>query len=431
MNANRLELNAVRWAAPHVEVTLGGARRRSPACPGPSGEPEAGSVCSPLFGWRTQFRLNGDSVGGHLVFEVKSGSSVLGTSIVPLDAVFREEVFQRALPLLHSGRSRAPAGGDPELLVTIRCLPKEAHASAEDAARRALADQLRLSCSQLRVTLRSLRLYGAAVNAAALRPYVKVAVGLQSGATMAALSSTERDAEEFVFVNPDDRRFDCGSLLGGRYEAPPRNEPRGSKTVPAYQRRAGNDVQVSYRNVRFVFWQFQQDQLDLDVYDEHPLFIDRRIALASLELDDLLLLPFQDDNGTAPLPSLPGKAARTTGLVTAPLHADGAADDDQIGEMQLEVEFLQDPLALPSPLEAGLLLSRPALLRSSHRLYDAALAAVAATAPDAALAEGPLGDARLLPLGVREALAALVVAAALSGVRASARHEDDAAEKHT
>ena len=141
IRATHLQLPGVHWSPPQAVVALGHHERRSPL-----GE-AFGS--HPIFDWRVELPFEGHE--SHLVFQVICEGKLMGSCLLPLGEVLSTESFHRALPL---GDAREGAQR-PELFVRISTTLEgdmQVPVLQEQSAER-----LRMKTSQVRVTLRSLR----------------------------------------------------------------------------------------------------------------------------------------------------------------------------------------------------------------------------------------------------------------------------------
>ncbi len=141
IRATHLQLPGVHWSPPQAVVALGHHERRSPL-----GEAFG---CHPIFDWRVELPFEGHE--SHLVFQVICEGKLMGSCLLPLGEVLSTESFHRALPL---GEAREGTQR-PELFVRISTTLEgdmQVPVLQEQSAER-----LRMKTSQVRVTLRSLR----------------------------------------------------------------------------------------------------------------------------------------------------------------------------------------------------------------------------------------------------------------------------------
>ena len=194
--------------------------------------------------------------------------------------------------------------------------------------------------------------------------------GQQTSRTKGAFVTAGRgDRDKFVFCGAPSSDFDCGDLLRGRfdsYQLPPSlEERRRSGRQYGYRLRTDeNGLQISYSNVEFTFWYQEQERLELDVYDDLFLYYpDNLIAHGALNLKEAFRLAFAEDGTTlsdrprvllhvALAPSI--VSLRPSGM---PASSDGdggtgSSTSSRIaGEMEIEIEFLEEAVACVTPLE--------------------------------------------------------------------------------
>ena len=142
IRATHLQLPGVHYSPPQAVVALGHHERRSPL-----GE-AFGS--HPIFDWRVDLPFEGHE--SHLVFQVICEGRLMGSCLLPLGEVLSAESFHRALPL---GEAREAGAQRPELFVRVSTTLEgdmQVPVLQEQSAER-----LRMKTSQVRVTLRSLR----------------------------------------------------------------------------------------------------------------------------------------------------------------------------------------------------------------------------------------------------------------------------------
>jgi len=374
-----------------------------------------------VFDLVSQLPFSGES---HLIFEVFNCGELLAMTFIPMATVLSTGVgvMRRALPLLTNGRtscSSEQAGPDAvsELFVTIRVIHEaagpEQQVSLTEARRR---------CAQVRVTVRSLQLLAAVGrNSRRLRPYVRAAMGVQSRCTPVAYSATQRNVEEFVFVHPN--KFDCFGLTegcGDTYEGVPRPPLTGTMAVPGYRKTVDGNIHIVYRNVRFSFWYINQENLHLEVLDRNSLQSDIPIASVSIDFDDLVKHAY---GNTDTLPSF----ARTGVLREAimELESDSSSGSPQpAGEIELEVAFFQDPLAVPSPLEE-LWRNLSDYGKEAEEKHMSALQGVLTIEAAAAPFGGVARVFQEISPEIRAGLADLLTTAAIARMRSALEHEED------
>ena len=283
--------------------------------------------------------------------------------------------FRRALPLGDAGQ-----GELPELLVVVTTtLDGDVRVPLvqEEAAK-----QLRARTSQIRVTLRSLRVaekFSLENGTNKIFPYVAACCGQQVGRTKAAfLTAGREDGEKFVFTGLPSSNFECGELLRGRgdqYRAVPSSQERHS-SQPQYgyrMRVETGGLQISYCNVEFTFWYQQQELLELSVFDDVFLvYPDPLVATGALDLNEAFRLAFAedgtllDDDGRQP--SITARVPLSSSIASlrpsGTLNANAAAADGGdggtggstsshvAGEIELQIEFMEEPVACPTALES-------------------------------------------------------------------------------
>ena len=301
----------------------------------------------------------------------------MGSCLVPLQEVLSGAAtgeYRRVLPLAETGQ-----GERPELYVVVTTTLEgdlRVPVVQEEAAK-----QLRARTSQIRVTLRSLRVaekFAVDNGTNKIFPYVAAACGQQVGRTKAAfLLASQEDAEKFVFTSLPNSNFECGELLRGRFEkyraVPSSQERHASQPQYGYRMRVdASGIQVSYCYVEFTFWYQQQELLELSVFDDVFLvYPDPLVANGALDLNEAFRLAFAedgtllDDDGRQPsvimrVPLSSSIASlRPSGTLGSSAAADGgdggtggSTSSHVAGEIELQIEFLEEPLACPTALES-------------------------------------------------------------------------------
>ena len=205
--------------------------------------------------------------------------------------------------------------------------------------------------------------------------YVMATCGQQTARTKAAFLTAGRDdRSKFVFTSLPNSSFDCGDLLRGkldRYKAVPSlDERRTTEPQYGYHLRTENGLHVTYSNTQFTFWYQQQDLLELTVYDDLFMYYpDNLVASGTLELDEAFRRAFTEDgtlleDGKQPkvlmqvalAPSIatlrPG-GSTTVGTSGGGDGGTGSSASSRVaGEIELELEFIEEPIACPTALES-------------------------------------------------------------------------------
>jgi hypothetical protein len=204
--------------------------------------------------------------------------------------------------------------------------------------------------------------------------YVVAACGQQTARTKAAfLTAGQNDRNKFVFNGLPNSNFDCGDLLRGKLDkyrsVPTLEERRTTDPQHGYHMRIENGLQVTYSNVQFTFWYQQQDLLELMVYDDLFMYYpDNLVATGAVQLNEAFRRAFTqdgrllDEDGKQPkvrmhvnlAPSL--ASLRPSGTLTTATSVDdggtGSTAGSKIGgEIELEIEFMEEPIACPTALE--------------------------------------------------------------------------------
>ena len=167
--------------------------------------------------------------------------------------------------------------------------------------------------------------------------------------------------------------FDCGDLLRGCLDtyraAPSADERRTAEPQFGYHMRTDYDLDVSYSNAHFTFWYQQQELIELTVFDDLFLYYpDYLIASGTLDLNEAFRLAFTeegvlvDENGRKQpkvqmqVNLAAGIASLRSGTGSATSAGDGGtggSDSSRIaGEIEVEIEFMQEPVACPTALES-------------------------------------------------------------------------------
>ena len=133
--------------------------------------------------------------------------------------------------------------------------------------------------------------------------------------------------------------------------------------------RIENGLQIMYSNVQFTFWYQQQDLLELMIYDDLFMYYpDNLVATGALQLSEAFRRAFTEDgrlldeDGKQPkvlmrvslAPSLASLRPTVTGTVTSDVGDGGTgstASSQIAGEIELEIEFMEEPIACPTALE--------------------------------------------------------------------------------
>ena len=368
VRAANFNLPALRWFPPQAVVALGHHERRSPL-----GEAFG---AHPIFDWRTELPFTGHE--SHLVFEVVCEGVLVGSCLVPLQEVLSGAAtggFRRALPLAETDQEEPP-----ELYVMVTTsLDGDVRVPRvqEEAAR-----QLRARTSQIRVTLRSLRVaekFALDNGTNKIFPYVSAACGQQVGRTKAAfLTAGREDFDKFVFTGLPNSNFECGELLRGRWDkyrpVPSSQERHSSQPQYGYRMRVETSgLQLTYCNVEFTFWYQQQELLELSVFDDIFLvYPDPLVATGALDLNEAFRLAFTedgmllDDDGRQPnvvarVPLSSSIASlRPSGILNTSAGAadggdggtGGSTSSHVAGEIELQIEFMEEPVACPTALES-------------------------------------------------------------------------------
>ena len=136
-----------------------------------------------------------------------------------------------------------------------------------------------------------------------------------------------------------------------------------------YHMRTENGLQITYSNAQFTFWYQQQEVIEFMVYDDLFFYYpDNLVACGTLDLDDAFSVAFTeqgellDENAKQPrvrmhvtlAPSIatvrPG--ASTSETSAADGGTGGSTSSRIAGEIELEIEFMQEPVACPTALES-------------------------------------------------------------------------------
>jgi len=389
--ATNLHFGVISWRCAQVAVIFGTRVHVSPVQEHAS------------FAWQTEFKYSGES---HLVFEVRNFGTVLGVSYLPVVELLRGGVFDKALPLLHHGRGAPDESNEKsEIFVSVRLVLKDAEEnnSLEEALQR---------CCQVRVSVHSLQLGGGLWDASKTSPYAEASLGFQSKRTPTARNVLRRCAEEFVYTQPGV----YGNLTHGvceRYETVV-DTPTGSQALPAYQKRVRDRLCVRFQNVQFVFWFLRHDSLVVNVFDDHAFHQDTLLASTSLSFDDI----FQGAHFEGVVPSVVRTSWRESLVGIA---VSSGEDRNIVGEIELEVELFQDPLACPSRL-AGHWSRLGRMRKEAITGHAKALHVVESVAAQGAFAQ----QFQCLDSNIRRSLADVLVAAAVSIARRQVTHELDA-----
>ncbi|CAE7378723.1 TMCO4 [Symbiodinium microadriaticum] len=440
IRATNLNLPAFRWFPPQAVVALGHHERRSPL-----GEAFG---AHPIFDWRAELPFTGHE--SHLVFEVVCEEFLLGSCLLPLQEVLSGAAtgaFRRVLPLAESGE-----GERPELYVVVTTtLDGDVRVPVvqESAARR-----LQARTSQLRVTLRSLRVaekFAVDNGTNKICPYVSAACGQQVGRTRPAFvmaSREESQGQRFVFTGLPSSNFECGELLRGRWDkyraAPSSEERHSSQPQFGYRMKVETGgLQLSYCNVEFTFWYQQQELLELSVFDDIFLvYPDPLVATGAVDINEAFRLAFAedgtllDDDGRQPavvvrvplsssIASL--RPSGTLGNASAGVAdggdggTGGSTSSHAAGEIELQIEFLEEPVACPTALENTFRRAIRARKEASD-LHHESLQYLAD------ITEGDIAATGLPPLEdlfreQRRALAVLCASCAVATARRLASHE--------
>ncbi|CAJ1381134.1 unnamed protein product [Effrenium voratum] len=430
LRAGNLDLPGIRWYPPQAVVALGQHTRRSPL-----GEAFGRH---PIFDWQTALPFTGYE--SHLVFQVVCEGRLVGSCLVPLaEVVSAAGGFRRVLPLA----SPRPGQPGPELSVQVTTtLEGDIHmVPAQEAA----AQRLQKQTCQLRVTLRSLRIaenLSLVEGQPKIAAYVVASCGQQSARTKGAfLRATREDNEKFVFTDLPNSNFDCGDLMRGKLDkyraAPSLEERRSSDTQYGYRLKVENGLQVSYCNVQFTFWYHQQEVLELSVFDDLFLYYpDNLVAMGSLDLTEAFRQAFTEQGlmldtkpkvsmtvalapSIAALRETPGSHAAAAAAAAADGGTGGSTSERFAGELELEVEFLEEPVAAVSALETTFRRAPRAQQEAEERHLDALQYLAEATGVTGGLpAPEDLFEAQ------RSALARLVACSAVSLARRLVAHEE-------
>eukprot|EP00930_Biecheleria_cincta_P083708 TRINITY_DN73226_c0_g1_i1.p1 TRINITY_DN73226_c0_g1~~TRINITY_DN73226_c0_g1_i1.p1 ORF type:complete len:1052 (+),score=158.68 TRINITY_DN73226_c0_g1_i1:47-3157(+) len=419
LRATNLKLPAMCWQPPQVVLTLGNQERRSPV-----GQAYGSH---PIFDWRVELPWQ-EGRASHLIFEVISGEDELGTCMLPMTSVLRQAgEFHKALPLLRNGRVPGATTGDErsELLVMVSLTEDDFTASAVQQKK---AAALRRRCSQLRLALRSLRLSGDIAlegDSPKLNPYVKASMLPQQARTATAHCLADNDAEEeFVFAQHIEG-LDCGDVLRGRTD---RYEKAGQTRRQGYRMFVdGGDLKVTYRDVDFVFWLQQEDMMHVAVFDDVFMYQDPQVAFAVVQLSYIFELAF-DENGQ-PKESQGRTRTVLLNLPLSPYTTHAVGDDlegadgstggssstfNAVGAIELEVEFLEDPVASPCFFEGRCRSARSAQMELAD-FREASLQLLAnSAASNRPQLPRPIGD---FSVELRHALAKVCTASAVATMR--------------
>lgn len=361
IRATNLRLPGIHWLPPQAVVALGNHEQRSPL--GEAFGPH------PIFDWRVELPFTGHE--SHLVFQVICEGQLMGSCVLPLrDVLSASSGFNRALPL-----REATGEGDERSELFVR-VTREGDLEIPPAQEQS-AERLRMKTSQVRVTLRSLRMEeNLAIDKGSNKicAYVVAACGQQTARTKAAfLTAGQNDRNKFVFNGLPNSNFDCGDLLRGKLDkyrsVPTLEERRTTDPQHGYHMRIENGLQVTYSNVQFTFWYQQQDLLELMVYDDLFMYYpDNLVATGAVQLNEAFRRAFTqdgrllDEDGKQPkvrmhvnlAPSL--ASLRPSGTLTTATSVDdggtGSTAGSKIGgEIELEIEFMEEPIACPTALE--------------------------------------------------------------------------------
>ena len=385
--ATNLHFGVISWRCAQVAVIFGTRVHVSPVQEHAS------------FAWQTEFKYSGES---HLVFEVRNFGTVLGVSYLPVVELLRGGVFDKALPLLHHGRGAPDECNEKsEIFVSVRLVLKDAEEnnSLKEALQR---------CCQVRVSVHSLQLGGALWDSSKTSPYAEASLGFQSKRTPTARNVLRRSAEEYVYTQPGV----YGNLTHGvceRYETVV-DTPTGSQALPAYQKRVRDRLCVRFQNVQFVFWFFRHDGLVVNVFDDHAFHQDTLLASTSLSIDDI----FQRAHFEGVVPSVVRSSWRESLFGRT-------SWENIVGEIELEVELFQDPVACPSRL-AGHWSRLGRMRKEAITGHAKALHVVESVEAQGAFAQ----QFQCLDSSSRRSLADVLVAAAVSIARRQVTHELDA-----
>lgn len=309
------------------------------------------------------------------------------------------------------------------------------------------------SMAQVRVTLKSLRVEENLAIADVQRgqrkiaPYVMASCGQQTARTKAAfLTAGRQDREKFVFTKMPKATsdFDCGDLLRGsldRYKAVPSlEERRMNEPEFGYHMRTENGLQITYSNAQFTFWYQQQEVIEFMVYDDLFFYYpDNLVACGTLDLDDAFSVAFTeqgellDENAKQPrvrmhvtlAPSIatvrPG--ASTSETSAADGGTGGSTSSRIAGEIELEIEFMQEPVACPTALESTF---RQALSQSkkAEELQRESLQYLAEIITSSTVRPSGLPALEDLFSEQKESLAILCCTCAVAAARRMIDHED-------